>query len=137
MSEDEIPSTDKIRKDHEDHTTVRKVIALEASLHEFKITTSKNFKQSQTERQQQNIILREIQDAIVRLETLQEQKSGTDTHESRKNPLNRSVGSLLGEVFVTSIKTLGVAAVSALILWGLTSARIVHLPSDQPKDHGP
>lgn len=67
--------------------------------------------------------LRDIRDRVIRLETKDELSGGALTPMPMKalknntGPMNKSLGHFLGDIIATSLKTVGVAAVAALILF--------------------
>jgi len=83
------------------------------------------FTEIKAERKEDRDVLYDVRDRVTRIEVHQEVRDGAlERREAARepltdkngNPLNKSIGSFLGDALVTALKTLAVAGISALIL---------------------
>ena len=106
------------------------------------------FREIKNDMKEDRDVLHDVHDRVTKIEIKQEYEdkgliSKRPKTEATSNPLNKSVGSLLGDVVVTALKTAGVAAVSALLLIGYDMSRKekqqppTYTPPPQPKGTQP
>ena len=123
-------ATDRIRLGAEESTNVR-INAMEMYMREMKRWLGQRFNDMESNRRGDSATMNEIRERVVRVETRMELQDGALTpgpmhaikQPTNTNPMNRSVGSFMGDIFMTAIKMVAVGAVAALVVLGFQKSQ--------------
>lgn len=122
-------STDHIRSSAEEATQVR-FNAMEMYMREMKRWLAQKFTDMEDRRREDAATMNEIRDRVVRVETRMELHDGALTpgpmpivKQPLTNPLNKSVGSFMGDIVMSATKLLAVGVITALAVLGFQKSQ--------------
>lgn len=122
-------STDHIRSSAEEATQVR-FNAMEMYMREMKRWLGQKFTEMEDRRKEDAETMNEIRERIVRVETRMELHDGALTpgpmptvRQPLTNPLNRSVGSFMGDIVMSAIKLLAMGVITGLAVLGFQKSQ--------------
>jgi hypothetical protein len=126
-------SEDDTSKIHKDSTSVE-IAFIKAFLKEFRHSTMKGMEDLKEGREKDLRVIQDVRDRVIKLETKAENRgSGYERALKEKDPMDRSIKSVLSEAFSIALRGVVVAIITALMLVGAQHAKIIQLDTKESK----